>query len=237
MKTRQWFKLSLILIVAAAALTIYGVAQAQQKSAPLPQHPPAPGDGKNLVIQLCDGETNLEMKGVKPDERLSPDQAQTAANTLMSMWFAKTDPNVAEAWKKEMAEALAQKKGSEKAAPASQSEQDGVFTARDRQVWERELAREIQYGNEIFHSDKLVGSTNGVSCAMCHPNAANTHPETYPKYQIQLQRVALLRDMINWCIENPSRGKKLDADDPKMRAIEAYIMAQRKGVAMEYGKH
>jgi len=30
---------------------------------------------------------------------------------------------------------------------------------------------------------------------MCHPDAANTHPETYPKYQVQLQRVALLRDM------------------------------------------
>ena len=23
---------------------------------------------------------------------------------------------------------------------------------------------------------------------MCHPDAANTHPETYPKYQVQLQR-------------------------------------------------
>jgi len=63
------------------------------------------------------------------------------------------------------------------------------------------------------------------------------HPETYPKYQEQLQRVALLRDMINWCIENPVKGKTLSPDDPKMRALEAYIMAQRKGVAMEYGKH
>jgi len=42
---------------------------------------------------------------------------------------------------------------------------------------------------------------------MCHPDGANTHPETYPKFQTQLQRVALLRDMINWCIENPVKGK------------------------------
>jgi thiosulfate dehydrogenase len=49
--------------------------------------------------------------------------------------------------------------------------------------------------------------------------------------------VALLRDMINWCIENPARGPRLEADDPKMRALEAYIMAQRKGTAMQPGKH
>ena len=72
---------------------------------------------------------------------------------------------------------------------------------------------------------------------MCHPNAANTHPETYPKFQVQLRRVALLRDMINWCIEQPARGKRLEPDDPKMRALEAYIMSQRKGVPMEFGKH
>ncbi|PTL76964.1 hypothetical protein DAT35_47355 [Vitiosangium sp. GDMCC 1.1324] len=72
---------------------------------------------------------------------------------------------------------------------------------------------------------------------MCHPDAANTHPETYPKYQVQFGRVALLRDMINWCIENPVRGKPLADDDPKMRAMEAYIYAQRKGVPLEYGKH
>ena len=72
---------------------------------------------------------------------------------------------------------------------------------------------------------------------MCHPNAANTHPETYPKFQVQLQRVALLRDMINWCIENPVKGKPLADDDRRMRALEAFILAQRKGTKLEYGKH
>ncbi|MBK7859327.1 MAG: hypothetical protein IPJ65_12035 [Archangiaceae bacterium] len=72
---------------------------------------------------------------------------------------------------------------------------------------------------------------------MCHPDASNTHPETYPKYQVQLGRVALLRDMINWCIENPVRGSPLADDDPRMKAMEAYLYAQRKGVALEYGKH
>jgi cytochrome c len=71
---------------------------------------------------------------------------------------------------------------------------------------------------------------------MCHPDASNTHPGTYPKFQEQLGRVALLRDMINWCIEHPVRGTPLAADDAKMRALEAYIVAQRKGTALEYGK-
>lgn len=46
----------------------------------------------------------------------------------------------------------------------------------------------------------------------------------------------LLRDMINWCIEHPVKGKVLKADNPKMRALEAYIYGQRKGVPLAYGK-
>src|SRR5262249_40137207 len=84
---------------------------------------------------------------------------------------------------------------------------------------------------------ELLGGTIGVSCDMCHPDASNTHPGTYPKYQVQLQRVALLRDMIDWCIENPVKGKTMDPNDERLRALEAYIIAQRKGVALDYGKH
>ncbi len=192
-----------------------------------------------MVVQLCDGETNLTLDGIAPDQRLTPAQARAASNKLMAMWLAKKDPAVAAAWQQESS--TAPKKGTtgvKKPGPApQQNEQPNDFTARDHSVWKREVEREVKYGDQIFHDDKLINSTNGVACAMCHPHASNTHPETYPKFQIQLRRVALLRDMINWCIENPSRGKKLDPDDPKMRALEAYIMAQRKGVAMEYGKH
>ena len=72
---------------------------------------------------------------------------------------------------------------------------------------------------------------------MCHPDVSNTHPETYPKYQVQLKKVALLRDMINWCIENPLKGKPLPENDPRLRAVEAYILSARKGVPLEPGKH
>lgn len=113
----------------------------------------------------------------------------------------------------------------------------GNFTETDVLIWARETEKMVAEGSRIFHNADLLGSTVGVSCDMCHPHASNTHPETYPKFQTQLGRVVLLRDMINWCIENPVRGKKLEADSPEMRALEAYIMAQRKGVEMNYGKN
>jgi hypothetical protein len=43
--------------------------------------------------------------------------------------------------------------------------------------------------------------------------------------------------MIHWCIEQPVRGEHLDPDGPTMRALEAYILAQRTGTPMNYGKH
>jgi thiosulfate dehydrogenase len=234
-------KLSIFAVVMLGATFVYYRVHAQQQD--VPKHKEVATDGKNLVVQLCDGETSKVVEGVPADGKLTAEQAQKVSNDLMAMWFAKVDPKVAAAWKKdnELAASLAaqeQKKAPAKpAATGKEEEQPNDFTTRDQMVWKRELEKEIKYGDEIFHSDQLIGSTNGFACAMCHPNAANTHPETYPKFQIQLRRVALLRDMINWCIEQPVRGKKLDPDDPKMRAIEAYILSQRKGVPMEAGKH
>ena len=65
-----------------------------------------------------------------------------------------------------------------------------------------------------FHGG--LGNKNGVSCDQCHPNAANTHPETYPKFQKQMGKVASLAEMVNWCIRNPLEGAPLALDDPKM---------------------
>jgi len=113
----------------------------------------------------------------------------------------------------------------------------GQHDKRDLLLWARETEKFVVEGSRIFHSADLLGSSVAVSCDMCHPHASNTHPETYPKYQTQVGRVVLLRDMIHWCIENPVRGTHLNPDDPAMRALEAYIMAQRSGTPMNYGKH
>jgi cytochrome c len=109
------------------------------------------------------------------------------------------------------------------------------FTQKDLDRWEKEYLSVVAKGRELWTSPTL--GTNGVACAQCHPNGANTHPETYPKFQQQLGRVATLREMINWCLQQPLQGKPMALDDPKMVAMEAYVHHERRGVPLAPGKH
>lgn len=109
------------------------------------------------------------------------------------------------------------------------------FTAEDVERWMQQFEAVAAEGRDLWTSPEL--GTNGVACAQCHPNAANTHPETYPKFQKQLGRVAQLWEMINWCLRNPLEGEELAADDPRMTAILAYVHKERRGVELEPGKH
>jgi thiosulfate dehydrogenase len=109
------------------------------------------------------------------------------------------------------------------------------FTQQDLERWNDEFMSVVKTGRELWVSPDL--GTNGVACAQCHPNAANSHPETYPKFQQQLGRVIAFRDMINWCLMNPLEGEALALDDPKMIALEAYATYERRGVPLAPGKH
>ena len=109
------------------------------------------------------------------------------------------------------------------------------FTQEDLKRWEQEFMSVVEKGRVLWGSPEL--GTNGVACGQCHPNAANTHPETYPKFQKQLGKVITLREMINWCLRNPLEGQPLALDDPRMVALEAYVAYERRGVKMEPGKH
>ena len=109
------------------------------------------------------------------------------------------------------------------------------FNAQDQQRWQDEYMSVVAEGRALWTSGEL--GTNGVACAQCHPNAADTHPETYPKFQKQLGRVVALRDMVNWCLMNPLEGAPLELDSRDMVAIEAYVTYERRGVALAPGKH
>lgn len=109
------------------------------------------------------------------------------------------------------------------------------FTKDDLARWQNEYLTVVQKGRDLFTDPKL--GSNGIVCAQCHPNAANTHPETYPKFQKQLGKVASMWEMVNWCIRNPLEGKDLAADDPRMIALQAYIAQERRGVSLAPGKH
>jgi thiosulfate dehydrogenase len=109
------------------------------------------------------------------------------------------------------------------------------FSADDVARWQQHFDDVARQGRALWTSAEL--GTNGVVCAQCHPNGANSHIETYPKFQKQLGRVVAFWEMVNWCIRNPLEGKDLAADDPKMIAIQAYVAQERRGVKLEPGKH
>lgn len=244
------------------ALSIVAAAAAASPAGGAPKkHAVAPSKSGSLVVALCDGKTQIEVPGKKPGDKLTRAEAQAVSDQLMREWKQKNPNAFWDAEKKLVAQATPQPGGAasntsshgasgpapnkpppRSAAPPSsgapvQAQIYGAFTTRDERIWAASTQAFIETGNKIFHDAGQLGGTIGVSCDMCHPDASNTHPETYPKYQVQLGRVALLRDMINWCIENPVRGKPLADDDPKLKAIEAYVLSKRKGVPLDYGKH
>lgn len=185
-------------------------------------------------VKLCDNETTVQLDTL-PKDRAG---GQNVADALMAQWrqkhpTAEWETDVRRSW------TVSAPADNRVVLAAGQGGRVtyGRYTERDVATWSRESELAALEGARVFHSAGELGSTVAVSCDMCHPDAANTHAETYPKFQVQLGRVALLRDMINWCLEHPVRAKPMAADDPRMRAMEAYIIAQRKGVALEYGKH
>ena len=220
---------------------------ASRPAEPIPQ-------GDPLTVQLCDGQTSLSLQSTPA----TPEEGRAVAMSLMSAWLAadpsrtwsssepaSNEPSAA-APAVENVEELKQRRYQIKppfdnrnvlAEGQGAGHPYGNFAEKDVVIWERETRRLVVEGADVFHDANRLGSTIAVSCDMCHPDAANTHPETYPKFQTQIGRAVLLREMINWCIEHPVRGKKLAEDDPRMKALEAYIFAQRKGKELQYGRH
>jgi cytochrome c553 len=211
------------------ASTLAATADAQNAA---PQQSTPAGDSRGKTVKLCDNKTTVRVASDAPKTRA---EGQKISDALMAQWKA-TNPD--SKWVQEEVEAheVVTPADNSKLVGTGQSSTYGAVTQQDVQVWKNETYKTAVYGSKVFHSGDELGSEIAVSCDMCHPRAANTHAESYPKFQPQLGRVALLRDMINWCIEHPVRGKVLAPDDPKMRALEAYIIAQRKGVPLDYGK-
>jgi thiosulfate dehydrogenase len=188
-------------------------------------------------VTLCDGKTSVTVPAGTVKNR---ENGQAVADALMAQWrqqHADTD------WEADVVRSHPRipPPADNRAVLAAGGQREGHayghYSEKDVLIWQREIERAVLEGARVFHDADALASTVGVSCDMCHPDAASTHPETYPKFQVQLGRVVLLRDMINWCIEHPLRAPALAPDDPRMRALEAYIYAQRKGVALDYGKH
>ena len=191
------------------------------------------------TVYACDHRKAVVVEGVGAGEKLPPDKAQRVADLLTDLMRFCNEEVVAHVSTSDRVTLSVNGQPFVEYVPGGDLPIELVkgksdYTDRDRQIWKAELDKLVKEGDRLFHSDEI--GTNGLACAMCHPNASNTHPETYPKFQMEMKQVALLRDMVNWCIQNPLEGAKLADDDPRMRALEAYIYAQRKGVPLSYGK-
>lgn len=109
------------------------------------------------------------------------------------------------------------------------------FTDAQLADQQRQLLAEVDKGRDLWHGSKPSMSTTGLACGNCHPDAAASNPETFPKYVTELDRVAPLRDMINWCIEHPQGGTQLDVNSDDMLALEAYAFYLNRGEAIQPG--
>jgi thiosulfate dehydrogenase len=111
-------------------------------------------------------------------------------------------------------------------------------------AFEQVFMEQVRIGDLLFHGDgdtqknlNVNLSRTGMACAMCHPFASDTHPHEFPKFQEQMSQFATLRDMINWCIEKPNEGERIDPDGPAMKALEAYIYWSNRNSKLDPGRH
>ena len=117
-------------------------------------------------------------------------------------------------------------------------------TPEQLKAYQDAFMEEVRKGDLLFHGDgataKKMGvnlSTTGMACAMCHPMGADTHPHSFPKWQVQVDKFSTLRDMINWCIEKPNQGEKIEGNSDAMKALEAYITWSNTGSVLVPGRY
>ncbi|MGH7267491.1 MAG: hypothetical protein ACREMB_21945 [Candidatus Rokuibacteriota bacterium] len=117
-------------------------------------------------------------------------------------------------------------------------------TPEQLKAFEDVFMEQVKTGDLLFHGDGATEkrlnvqlSRTAMACAMCHPFASDTHPHEFPKFQEQMNAFATLRDMINWCIEKPNEGVKIDDASEAMKALEAYIYWSNKNSTLDPGRH
>ncbi|MEX0732636.1 MAG: hypothetical protein WED00_18010 [Aquisalimonadaceae bacterium] len=114
----------------------------------------------------------------------------------------------------------------------------------DLALFQELFMEQVILGDRLFHGDAEAAeemgvnlSDTGMACAMCHPHGRDTNPHEFPKWQEQMSEFATLRDMTNWCIENPNQGEVIDDDSQAMKALEAYQIWSHTGSVLNPGEH
>jgi len=97
------------------------------------------------------------------------------------------------------------------------------------------LTASVKRGYDMWYGARADMANNGLACANCHPDAAATNPQTFPKFLPMFNKVVTYRAMVNWCIMNPQGGKMMDVNSDDMTALEAYSFYLHRGVKVETG--
>lgn len=109
------------------------------------------------------------------------------------------------------------------------------FTQDELKAQEAKLLASVKRGYDMWYGARADMAANGLACANCHPDAAATNPQTFPKFLPVFDKVVPYREMVNWCIQNPQGGKAMDVNSEDMTALEAYSFYLHKGRVIETG--
>jgi thiosulfate dehydrogenase len=109
------------------------------------------------------------------------------------------------------------------------------YTKAELADQEAKLLALVDKGRDLWHGTKPEMANNGLACGNCHPDAAASNPQTFPKYIPAFNKVVPFREMVNWCIQNPQGGKALDVNGEEMTAMEAYAFSLHRGEKIEPG--
>ena len=109
------------------------------------------------------------------------------------------------------------------------------FTPEELAEQKAALIESVARGYDLWHGARADMTTNGLACGNCHPDTAAANPQTFPKYMTMYGKVIPFREMVNWCIENPQAGARLDVNSDDMVAMEAYAYYLHRGKEIEPG--
>ncbi|MEO6027186.1 MAG: hypothetical protein ABIR79_10005, partial [Candidatus Binatia bacterium] len=132
-----------------------------------------------MVVQLCDGKTTTTVDQNAPKTK---ENGQKIAADLMAQW-QRSHPEANWIATEREKHSIVEPADNKDVVGRTQGQSYGQVTDRDVLNWQRETLAMAVHGSTVFHSGDQLGSTIAVSCDMCHPDAANTHAETYPKFQ------------------------------------------------------
>ncbi len=104
-------------------------------------------------------------------------------------------------------------------------------TAADLKVQNAEYMATVKKGDDLWHGG--APKSNGLACGNCHPDGSAVGPQTWPKYSLDLGKVAVMRDMINWCVMVVQAGPSMDVTGADMLAMETYATYMSRGMALD----